>query len=201
MALAAALAGGGVLWSRTHPPATVVIAQAARPVPAGARLTRADVRPWRVLAPAPPGALTPAQVHGQRVAVALVRGAPVMAGDLGGHVQGLKAGEVRLVLPVSPAQSALVHAGSRVEILGLQGSYNGPHTTSVLATDVRVIGVYQSNGAPLPANPSTAGSAASDAPALVAVAATPPVLNAVGPYLSATANGASFWLVAEPPVR
>lgn len=198
-AVGLALAGGGLLWAHMRQPATVLLAQATRPVGAGEPLTPADVRAWRTLAPAPPGAVPLSAIHGQRLRIPVVPGDPILRADFGAGVIGLRPGEVRLVLPVQPGPSGLVRPGDRVTVLGVQtpqGGGTGTGTVAVLARNVRVLGVYQSNGAPL--NPtSSAFASGADAPGLVAVAAPPAVVRAVGPYLNAQD---AFWLLKQPAV-
>jgi hypothetical protein len=194
-ALAAAGVMAGWLTATTTRPATARVVVVTRPVAAGSAVTPADWRWIQVVGRPPAGALTAPPAFGLLAQAPLVPGETLAAGLLGRTYGGLPRGRVRLVLPVTAAQSALVTTGDRVDVLAaVRAAGDATAAVSVAAANLPVLGVYTASGGAV----TTTGASAA-APALVAVAATPAQAAVLVPLVTAPVGGAvSWWLVADP---
>lgn len=152
VALLIAIGAGLFVHSLADPPPTVWVPFVAAPVPAGQRLTAADIS-WRQVVNPPATAYRgPTSPVGQVARHALVPGQAVSVGDLGGlAATALRPGEVLWMAPVSSAAaSGLPVIGARVEVwAGIATSSNGVSVPQLLARGVRVVGLYTAAGAPI----------------------------------------------------
>jgi hypothetical protein len=194
LAMLAALVVLAVAARLTARPRLTRVVVVTAPVAAGAPVTPADWG-WMTVAGSPPaGALTAPPDPGLLAQAPLWPGETLTAPVLGRTFGGLPRGRVRVVVPVTAAQSALVQVGSRVDVMAAIHTPAGAVAALAAAVHVPVIGVYNASGGPI----VTTGSAAA-APALVALAVTPPQLQALLPLLTGAAgSGTTFWLVADP---
>nr|WP_014107008.1 hypothetical protein [Sulfobacillus thermotolerans]AEP14345.1 hypothetical protein [Sulfobacillus thermotolerans] len=126
---------------------------------------------------------------------------------------GLKTGEVRYVVPITPT-SAVVTLGARVDVWSVPTATGSSATVpQELAQGVRVIGLYTAQGQPV-SNTATSGgllspnSGTPQTPALAALAvpgAALPVLMAANPdqtaLLIADPTQTQFGLLGSPPAQ
>jgi pilus assembly protein CpaB len=190
VAALAAIGAAVVLQGMVRRPAVARVWVVTAPVAAGTAIAPGDLAPLAVIAPPPPGALTPrTPVAGLLAQVPLAPGQTLTAADLGRTYLGVPRGRVALTLPVAAAQSALATPGDRVDVLAAAATGKGLGLAVVVAAGVRVLAVASSAGAPL-----TPGSGT--APGLVTLAVTPGQAAALVPL--ATASGTAFWLVRDP---
>ncbi len=160
---ASALAGLGLLaLARSAPPASLPVLVGRVAVPAGARLTRADVRVASLSASAPVLAtLVPARsaatVAGELVTAPLIPGAPLLRGEL----SGVRPAAFTLTVGEEHALGGALRAGEWVSVLSTFQTANGGASTRLLATHLLVLAV----GAP----PSLGDPSAATIPVTVAL--------------------------------
>lgn len=159
-ALAVAIGAGLFVHSLASPPPTVFVPFVVAPVAAGQRIAAADVS-WRPVEHPPATALrSPQTPVGQRARYPLVIGQALSAQDLGGIAPtALKAGEVMWMASVgSAAASGLPAIGQRVDVwAGIASGSNAVSAPTLMATGVRVVGLFSAAGTPVGA--AGAGSA------------------------------------------
>lgn len=191
VALVVGIGASLALILTVHPPHLHPVLAIQRPVTAGQVLTPADVRIVWVRGAVPPGLLTtPTAVTGERAQMALAPGQTLTAADVARTFEGIPPGFVKVMVPVTAGQSALVQTGQRVDVLGLAKTSTqaaSPAVVLPLALHVRVLGIYTSSGGAI----TTPGTA----PGLVALAVTPSVAQQLLPYLT---QSSAYWLVVDP---
>ena len=191
LALVGAAVAAIVLTMMTQKPTLVPVAVVSTPISPGQTIQASDLTTQEVLAPAPANVFsTPSEVAGLIAQVPLEPGQTVPQQDVGHTYQDVPKGMIRLVVPVSVGQSAMVTQGQRVDILGEMKNSKGVMNTAVLASHVLVLATYGANGAA----PATGSSAA--APQFVALSLNPKDVATVMPYL--TQSSSSYWLVLDP---
>lgn len=189
-----------VSHAHAKPPVTVVVA--ATNLPAGTVVTAADVTPETLPAPGLPHAVTQvAAVVGHRLSLPVEAGQPVVAADVAAApmVQGLTAGEVGVMLPVSLASSDNVKPNDLVDVIWVgaantdtAGSGPAVPAGTVIARGLRVLAVLNQNGGPVQGPGATGINASTPATVEVAV----PSYEA-GQLAVAAASG-RFWLALDP---
>lgn len=190
LALAAALVLAIALLAGTAKPHLYPVLVVTQPVPAGAQVAATDLGTLFV-AVVPAGALTnPGAVAGQYAQVPLYPGDTLTASQIG-QPFGPGTGQVQVVVPVSPAESALANVGQTVAVYGSTTSTDPNHLATVkdLVPRAKVTGIYTS--AAVAITPQAPGT-----PALVSLAVTPAQAAQLLPYLAG--QGGSVWLVALP---
>ena len=191
LALMGAALAAIVLTMMTKQPTLVPVAVVSTPIPPGQTIQASDLTTQQVLAPAPANVFsTPSEVTGLIAQVALEPGQTVVQQDVGRTYEDVPKGMVRIVVPVSVGQSAMVSQGERVDVLGEMKNSSGVVNTAVLASHVLVLATYGANGAA----PATGSSAS--APQFVALSLNPKEVGTVLPYL--TQSSSSYWLVLDP---
>lgn len=194
LALLAAVGLGVFLLATTARPSETRIVVVTHPVAAGAPVTAADLGWLAVTGHVPPGVLTGLPAPGALAQAPLYPGETLTAPLLARTYAGLPRGRVRVVVPVSAAQSALAQTGSRVDVLASVPQPHGPTVLETVATHVLVVGVYTTTGGPV----VTAGTGAA-APGLVALAVTPTQAMVLLPLLTAASgSGSAYWLAWDP---
>ena len=194
LALGTALGLGVFLLATTARPPLTRVVVVTHPVAAGAPVTTSDLGWLTVTGHAPPGVLTTPPAPGERAQAPLYPGETLTASLLARTYAGLPPGHVRVVVPVSAAQSALVQVGSRVDVMASVHPSNGLTLIETAATRVPVVGVYNATGGAV----VTTGTGAA-APGLVALAVTPSQLSHLMPLLTAASgSGTAYWLVFDP---
>lgn len=186
-AVAAGLVVSVLLLSASTPPRLHPVAVVTTAVSAGTVLAAADISNLMVAAP-PAGALTVEQAEGRYAQTPLYPGDTVSAEQVGPS-WGAAAGDVKVVVPVTAAGSALAQPGGYVEVYGMTTAAIGSApAVTLLAPRAKVLGVYTTSATPITA--SSPG-----APALVALAVTPAEAQAIVPY---EGSGATVTLVDIP---
>lgn len=184
--IAGALTAGVILAGvqKPHLQSVPVIVQA---VPAGQMVTAGDLGALLVALP-PAGAITqPSAIVGRYAQVGLAPGETVTAALIG-RSYGPSAGQVRVVVPVTAADSALAVTGETVGVYGTMPAASGAlPTVTELVPSAKVVGVYTEGAVEI--TPEAPG-----APALVALAVTPAQATAILPYMG---QGETIMLVAR----
>lgn len=165
----------GAAAAVVKPPPLTPVAVLKTAVTAYSAVTASQIT-WVKMEHPPHGTVT-AWVGDPLAARALPAGTVLTQSDFthGGAALGLTASEVRAVFPITAA-SAAVPLGTRVDVWSEPTtSGSGAATPQLLATGVRVIGLYTSAGAPVGATASSGGllsggSSTPAAPGLVALA-------------------------------
>ncbi|WP_020375081.1 SAF domain-containing protein [Sulfobacillus thermosulfidooxidans] len=195
--LLALIAGAGsflALVLTTQKPHLVSVVDVTHSVAAGQPVTRQDVGTLWIKAPVPTGVLTdPQQVIGRLAQVPLYPGQTVTAGTVGQTFGGVPAGDVKILVPVTASQSALVTPGAQVDVLGVAKTAQGNAMATAivpLALHVTVLGTYSASGSPVVTTGSTAA-----APGMVALAVSPSTAQTLLPYLTQSSD---YWLVLDP---
>ena len=192
LALVGAILAGIVLSVTTKQPTLVPVTVVSTALSPGQTIQATDLATQQVLAPAPSGTFSsPSNVTGMIAQIALEPGQTVVQQDVARTYDGVPTGMVRIVVPVSVGQSAMVSQGERVDVLGEMKKSDGSVQTAVLASHVLVLAVYGANGAA----PATGTSAT--APAFVALSLNPKEVATVLPYVM-QGSGTSYWLVLDP---
>lgn len=183
--------------SRVKPPVGVVVTR--RALAAGTVLTSADLALESLPAPGLPDRVaTLTAAVGHTLAFGLAAHQPLVPGDLvhAPEVDGLKANEVAVMLPVSLASSDDVQPNDRVNVIWLGGTSSMANATApgtVLATGLRVLAVLNQNGSPVTPEAAANGLNAST-PAVVEVA----VPQGEAGTLAVAASSGRFWLALNP---
>ena len=192
LALAGAALAAIVLTTMTKQPTLVPVTEALAAVAPGEILQPGDLTIHQVLAPAPAGTFpAPSEVAGLIAQVPLEPGQTIVRQDVGRIYDGVPKGMVRIVVPVSTGQSAMVSQGDRVDVLGEMKKADGSTDTAVLATHVLVLATYGANGAA----PATGTAAA--APQFVALSLNAKEVATILPYVMQSSSS-SYWLVLDP---
>lgn len=195
-----ALAAVGAAAELVKPPPLTPVAVLTQPIAALDPVTRHDIA-WVKMEHPPAGTIT-AWAGNPLAAHTLTPGAVLNRADFTsiGQAFGLKPDEVRYVVPIK-LESAIVHVGQRVEVWSVPTAAGGSglRTPQELATGVRVIGLYASNGQPVSAVASAKGGllSSNQAPALPAMAALAIPESALSP-LMATNPGQTVLLIQNP---
>ena len=193
LALVGAIVAGVILLISTKQPTLVPVTVVQTVVAPGQTIQASDLTTQQVLAPAPAGTFpAPSEVSGLIAQTPLDPGQTVVHQEVGRTYEDVPSGMVRVVVPVSVGQSAMVTQGERVDVLGEVKQKNGSVQTAVLAAHVLVLAVYGSNGA------SSSSSTSSSAPAFVALSLKPTDVATVLPYVMQSNGGSSYWLVLDP---
>jgi len=191
LSLVGALVAAVVLTMMTQKPTLVPVAVVSTPISPGQTIQATDLTTHQVLAPAPANVFSsPSEVAGLIAQVPLEPGQTVPQQAVGRTYEDVPNGMVRIVVPVSVGQSAMVSQGERVDVLGEMKDSKGNVSTAVLASHVLVLAAYGANGAA----PATGASAA--APQFVALSLNAKEVATVLPYV--TQRSSSFWLVLDP---
>lgn len=192
LAVLAAAGTGGALWTITRPPQMTPVAVLTKAV-APMRPVPVTAVHWMQVVDPPPQAITRHTVFGSWVAgQRLAPGTVLTTRDFTlPQSQGLHAGEVQWLVPVSAATSGLPTLDQRVDVWSKQ---NG--TYHLVASGVRVIGLFTAGGGPI-----NGASSSSAAPGLVGLAvpsaAIGPLLNVPAPALVVDPNQFGFQLAAS----
>ena len=190
LALVGAAVAAIALMTMTSQPTLVPVAVVSTPISPGGTIQAGDLTTQRVLAPAPATVFsTPSEVAGLIAQVPLESGQTVVRQDVGRTYDGVPKGMVRIVVPVSAGQSAMVSQGDWVDVLGEVKKLDGSENTAVLATDVLLLAAYGANGA--------AGGTAGAAPQFVALSLSPKEVATVLPYILQSGSS-PYWLVLDP---
>lgn len=185
---------------RARPPVRVVVI--TRALSAGSAVSAAEVTTASIPAPGLPSAISnPSTVIGRALTVGVVAHQPLLQADVSRTpmLQGLKANEVAVMLPVSLASSDNVQPSDRVDVIWLGGSNSSTSTGSatapgtILAQGLRVLAVLNQNGAPVSPVADGNGLNAST-PAVVEVA----VPSGEAGTLAVAASSGRFWLALNP---
>lgn len=189
-----------VSHAQAKPPVTLVVA--ATNLPAGTVVTAADITTATMPAPGLPHALTtPPAVIGRRLTLPVEAGQPFVAADVAATpiLQGVPAGDVAVMLPVSLASSDNVKPDDLVDVIWVGAGTTGTTAAgpavpagTVIARGLRVLAVLNQNGGPVQAPGSTGINASTPATVEVAV----PAYEA-GQLAVAAASG-RFWLALDP---
>lgn len=190
-----AIAAGGLLVGLTRPPVLSSVPVLTQSVNAMHPVPRSAVR-WVAVKTPPPGALS-RQAHWQVLVASqhLAPGTILTNTDFtAGQVDGLHPGEVQWLAPVSAAGSGLATIGQRVDVWSdVKGAFQ------LVATGVRVVGLYSSNGNAISA--SNNGSGSSSSTGMVALAVPQKdigtFLDVSTPYLVVDPNQAHFQLASS----
>ena len=194
LALLAAIGLGVFLLATTAQPHLTRVVVVTHLVAAGDPVTGTDLGWLTITGQAPSGVLTATPAPGELAQAPLYPGETLTASLLARTYAGLPRGRVRVVVPVSAAQSALAQVGSRVDVMASLHQSNGPTLIETAATRVPVVGVYNATGGAV----VTSGTGAA-APGLVALAVTPTQLGNLMPLLTAASgSGTAYWLVFDP---
>ena len=163
--------------SRTHA-STILVA--ARSLPAGTRLTGADLRPVRLSGDRPllaellPASAKPSLL-GRRLAVPVVAGLPLAQASIAAAGGGPAA--FTLTVPALHALGGTLTLGDRVTVLATFTSANGQATARVLARDLVVLSVGQPAAGEDPASATVPVTVALPNPSLASALA---LANSVG---------------------
>lgn len=192
LALAGAVLAAIVLMTMTKQPTLVPVTVVEAAVAPGQTIQPSDLTTQQVLAPAPADVFAaPSEVAGLIAQIPLEPGQTVVRQDVGRSYDGVPKGMVRIVVPVSVGQSAMVSQGDRVDVLGEMKKADGSTNTAVLATHVLVLATYGANGA------APAGGAAAAAPQFVALSLNAKEVATILPYIMQSSSS-SYWLVLDP---
>jgi len=192
LSLVGAVVAAIVLTMTTQKPTLIPVAVVSTPISPGQTIQVSDLTTQQVLAPAPANVFSsPSEVAGLIAQVPLAPGQTVLRQDVGRTYDGVPKGMVRIVVPVSVSQSAMVSQGERVDVLGEMKDSKGNVNTAVLARHVLVLGTFGANGA------ATATGTSASAPQFVALSLNPKQVATVLPYLTQS-GGPSYWLVLDP---
>lgn len=159
--IATSIAGAATFaaWHATRPAALTSVAVVTQPVAAWTPLSPTSVA-WLRVANPPAGAITQPQAMAH-----FITNAPLAAGTIltlndnwSVNPNGLHAGEVQWIVPVTESTSGLAGVGQRVDVWDVA---NGQPI--LIAQGVRVIGLFTSNGQPILAStPAMAASSTGD---------------------------------------
>ena len=188
LALVAGVVMAGVILAGVQKPHVYPVPVIVQTVPAGEMVTAADL--GTMLATLPPaGAITQkSAIVGQYAQVGLYAGETVTPTQIG-RSYGAGAGQVRVVVPVTAADSALAVTGETVTVYGTMPTASGAlPTVAQLVPSAKVVGVYTAGAVAITAQ-------APGAPALVALAVTPAQATSVLPYMG---QSETLMLVARP---
>jgi len=192
LSLAGAVVAAIVLTMMTQKPTLVPVAVVSTPISPGQTIQAGDLTAQQVLAPAPANVFSsPSEVAGLIAQVPLEPGQTVPQQDVGRTYEDVPNGMVRIVVPVSVGQSAMVSQGERVDVLGEMKNSKGVVNTAVLASHVLVLATYGADG-----SAPAAGTAAA-APQFVALSMDAKEVATVVPYIMQSSSS-SYWLVLDP---
>lgn len=210
--LAALVAIGAGLYVAhlSAPPPTVWVPFVTAPVPAGTPVTAADIQWRQVIQPPATAFEAPASPVGLYATHALAPGEALAQSDVGAARQvGAKPGEVTWYATIASASaSGLATVGSRVDVwAGIGSNGSGGAIPQLLATGVRVLGLYTATGQPETPTTTSGGSSltpststAGELVALAVPAADMPIfLAAQGLALVVDPAHGRFHLQVAPP--
>ena len=194
---AIAAVGAAAAWVK--PPSLTPVAVLTHATAVLSPVTRADIR-WVPMEHPPQGTIT-GWAGDPLAAQALLAGTVLTQADFttASQAVGLKAGEVRYVVAITPA-SAVITPGERVDIWSLptNGGGSGTATPTELALGVRVLGLYTAQGVPVGMTPVSGGllssGTANQVPALAALAIPSDAL----PSIMAANPGQTVLLLQDP---
>ena len=151
LALLVAIGAGVYVAHLAAPPATVWVPFVASSVPAGTRVSASDIQWRQVIQPPPTAFQGPATPIGLYALHALVPGEALSQSDVGSaKAAGITPGDVLwyATLP-SAAAAGLASTGDRVDVWsGIATSSNTVSAPQLLATGVRVAGLFTAAGVP-----------------------------------------------------
>ena len=188
MALVAGVVMAGVILAGVQKPHVYPVPVIVQTVPTGQMVTAADL--GTMLAALPPtGAINQeSAIVGHYAQVSLYLGETVTPAQIG-RSYGAGAGQVRVVVPVTAADSALAVTGEVVTVYGtMPGASGALPTVTQLVPSAKVVGVYTAGAVAITAQ-------APGAPALVALVVKPAQATAILPYMG---QGETIMLVARP---
>ena len=187
LALAAGALAAGVTLAGVQKPHLRPIPVIVQAVPVGQVVTAEDLGTILVALPPAGGITQSSAIVGEYAQVGLTPGETVTAAQLG-RSSGPAAGQVRVVVPVTAADSALAATGETVVVYGTMPAASGtlPTVTELVPT-ARVVGVYTEGAVAITAE-------VPGAPALVALAVTPAEAMAIMPYMG---QGETIMLVVR----
>lgn len=195
LAAGIAVAAGAVLVGLSRPPVLTSVPVLTQSVNAMHSVPHSAIR-WVAVKTPPPGALG-RQAHWQVLVASqhLAPGTILTNTDFtAGQVDSLHPGEVQWLAPVSAAGSGLATIGQRVDVWSaVKGAFQ------LVATGVRVVGLYSSNGNAVSTSHSGSGSASSTGMVALAVPQTDmsTFLDISTPYLVVDPNHAQFHLASS----
>ena len=189
LALVAGVVMAGVILAGVQKPHVYQVPVITQAVPAGQMVTAADLGTMLVTLP-PAGAIVQeSAIVGQYAQAGLYPGETVTPSQIGHNSYGAGAGQVRVVVPVTAADSALAITGETVTVYGtMPGASGALPTVTQLVASAKVVGVYTAGAVAITAQ-------APGAPALVGLAVKPAQATAILPYMG---QGATIMLVARP---
>ena len=187
LALVAGVVVAGVILAGVQKPHVYPVPVITQAVPAGQMVTAADLGTMLVTLPSAGAIVQESAIVGEYAQVGLYPGETVTSA-LVGRSYGVGAGQVRVVVPVTAADSALAVTGETVTVYGtMPGASGALPTVTQLVPSAKVVGVYTAGAVAITLQ-------APGAPALVALAVTPAQATAILPYMG---QGETILLVAR----
>ena len=170
LALLVAIGAGVYVAHLAAPPPTVWVPFVATSVPAGTQVTASDIQWRQVIQPPPTAFQGPATPIGLYAMHALVPGEALSQRDVGSaKAAGIKPSDVIWYATLtSAAAEGLATTGNRVEVwAGISATSNTVSAPQLLASGVRVVGLFTATGVP-----ETPGAASSSSGGLVTSTST-----------------------------